>query len=76
MIHNERYRVKQGLGISGKDLFKRFRSNTLIMPDMPEGSSDICLDKYSRMSKTELLNELTKGHQAVNRLKSTINGKQ
>jgi len=75
MNANERYRVKQGLGISGKDLFRRFKSNTLEMPQS-EGTSDVCLDKFSRMSKTELLHELTRGSESINSLKSKVNGGQ
>lgn len=70
----ERYRVRPGLSISGEELLRRYKNNTLNIPLAGEGdfSMDTELRDFERKSKGEQMQSLYETAEKVETLKKSL----
>jgi len=73
-MKHEKYRVRPGLSVTSKDLYRRFKNNTLELSTHSDDSysMDVEVQKFNKMSKTEQLNSLAETYDTINSLKSKM----
>jgi len=73
-MKHEKYRVRPGLSVTSKDLYRRFKNNTLeLLTHSDESySMDVEVQQFNKMSKTEQLNSLTETYDTINSLKNKM----
>jgi len=73
-MNNEKYRVRPGLSVSSKELYRRYRNNTLEAATHPNEAYtlDIEVQKFSKMTKPEQLNQWSKNEEVLTNLKMKL----
>lgn len=69
--NKEKYRVKPGLSLTSKDLYRRYRNNSLnINNSGNQYGMDIAVQEFTRMDKTQQLNSFKESFNQLQNLKN------
>lgn len=71
----EKYRVKPGLSLTSKDLYRRYRNNSLMgISNEGQYAMDESIQDFTRMEKTQQLNSMKETFNKIENLKNARSG--
>lgn len=73
--YKEKYRVKPGLSLTSKDLYRRYRNNSLMgISNEGQYAMDESIQDFTRMEKTQQLNSMKETFNKIQKLKNGQSG--